>query len=110
MSLAIRWSQATTPRARLYTVLRQVIISSRTQPCRQYTTPSPIVRKPPLYGQPLAKTHAHLIAPGELTPGIPKIEYEERRKKLMDNLPQGSLVVCQLSMSAGVREGFIMDF
>ncbi|KIJ32357.1 hypothetical protein M422DRAFT_213900 [Sphaerobolus stellatus SS14] len=47
-----------------------------------------------MYGQPLAKTHSHLMAPHDLTPGIPRSEYEERREKLMESLPEGSLVVC----------------
>ena len=36
----------------------------------------------------------------ELTPGIPASEYERRRRKLMDGLPDGSLVV---SVSAQVK-------
>lgn len=91
MSLATRSLQAISG-SHLHTALRQVISSRKS--CRQYITASPTVTKPPIYGQPLAKTHAHLIAPEELTPGIPKVEYEERRKNLMDSLPQGSLVVC----------------
>ncbi|KAF8516631.1 peptidase M24 [Gautieria morchelliformis] len=67
--------------------------------CRHYATPvlssgTGRLRKPPIHGQPLAETHAHLIAPHDLTPGIPKAEYEERRTRLMENLPDGSLVVC----------------
>jgi len=34
------------------------------------------------------------MAPDELTPGILKSEYEERREKLMQSLPEGSLMVC----------------
>ncbi|BGP23779.1 aminopeptidase [Rhodotorula toruloides] len=45
------------------------------------------------YGQPLPSTHPHLLAPGELTPGIAATEYEERRRKLMDKLDEGAVVV-----------------
>lgn len=107
MSLATRSLQAISG-IHLHTVLRQVI-SSR-QPCRQYITASPTVTKPPMYGQPLAKTHAHLIAPEELTPGIPKVEYEERRKNLMDSLPQGSLVVCQSERNVKTTEDLTLVF
>ncbi|KAF8508671.1 peptidase M24 [Hysterangium stoloniferum] len=69
-------------------------ITNISLPCRQYATDSRLLKKPPIYGQPLASTHAHLIAPNELTPGIPKSEYEHRRSQLMDNLPDDSLVVC----------------
>ncbi|UZJ55987.1 hypothetical protein CBS101457_005307 [Exobasidium rhododendri] len=68
------------------------------------------------YGQPLPSTHPHLfplrhsllagadvehfdahgnrnVAYDELTPGIPSNEYEDRRKKLMERLPEKSVVV-----------------
>lgn len=68
-------------------------------------------------GQPLPTTHPHLfpqrypllagadiirtdshghspIAQDELTPGIPSFEFEDRRKRLMDRLPEGSVVIC----------------
>lgn len=65
--------------------------------CRRYAAPASFgtgtLIKPPIHGQPLAKTHPHLIAPHELTPGIPTTEYEDRRTRLMDSLPEGSLVV-----------------
>ncbi|TBU27708.1 peptidase M24, structural domain-containing protein [Dichomitus squalens] len=50
--------------------------------------------KPTIYGQPLAPSHAHLIRSEETTPGIPQKDYDIRRRKLMENLPEGSLVVC----------------
>lgn len=34
------------------------------------------------------------VAHDELTPGIPASEFEERRKRLMDRLPENSVVVC----------------
>ncbi|KAF8604460.1 peptidase M24 [Ceratobasidium sp. AG-I] len=46
------------------------------------------------FGQPLHSSHPHLIAPGELTPGIQETEYAQRRKELMDLLPAGGLVIC----------------
>ncbi|CEQ40630.1 SPOSA6832_02273 [Sporobolomyces salmonicolor] len=45
------------------------------------------------YGQPLPSTHPHLLAPGELTPGISADEYEARRRALMDSLDDGSTVI-----------------
>lgn len=50
--------------------------------------------KPPVMGQPLRKTHSHLVREGELTPGITAEEYEDRRRRLMDSLPAGAVVVC----------------
>ncbi|QRV72259.1 Metallopeptidase family M24 [Ceratobasidium sp. AG-Ba] len=45
------------------------------------------------FGQPLSVSHPHLVAPGELTPGVQATEYVERRRKLMESLPGGSAVV-----------------
>ncbi|KAI0751632.1 peptidase M24, structural domain-containing protein [Daedaleopsis nitida] len=50
--------------------------------------------KPTVYGQPLAPSHGHLIGTKETTPGIPQKEYDRRRRKLMESLPDDSLVVC----------------
>ncbi|KDN49909.1 hypothetical protein K437DRAFT_255161 [Tilletiaria anomala UBC 951] len=70
------------------------------------------------YGQPLPFSHPHLfpkrlslsagadvdpvggVAVEDLTPGIPSSEYAERRQKLMDALPEGSVVV---AMSGRVK-------
>ncbi|KAJ3977405.1 peptidase M24 [Lentinula raphanica] len=49
--------------------------------------------KPSIYGQPLFASHPHLIKPEELTPGIKAQEYEDRRRNLMDRLPDNSVVV-----------------
>ncbi|KAK6082983.1 metallopeptidase family M24 [Seiridium cupressi] len=46
-----------------------------------------------LFGQPVHETHPHLLAPGELTPGITAQEYHERRSKLLAALPAGSAVL-----------------
>ncbi|KAJ5066938.1 xaa-pro aminopeptidase 3 [Anaeramoeba ignava] len=40
--------------------------------------------------QPRPETHPHLIKKGELTPGITFDEYQQRRKKLMENIPSDS--------------------
>ncbi|KAH9442500.1 hypothetical protein Pst134EB_028751 [Puccinia striiformis f. sp. tritici] len=45
------------------------------------------------FGQPLPITHPHLLGPDELTIGIPRIEYAQRRAKLMQSLPDGSAVI-----------------
>ncbi len=63
-------------------------------PIPQPTFPGVTNPKPPATGQPLARSHAHLVRPGELTPGITAAEYEDRRRRLMDSLPAGSVVVC----------------
>lgn len=47
----------------------------------------------PGFGQPLPSTHPHLLAPGEITQGISADEYESRRKRLMDGLEDGAVVV-----------------
>ncbi|KAI9347695.1 peptidase M24, structural domain-containing protein [Obelidium mucronatum] len=44
-------------------------------------------------GQPASHTHPHLIAPGDVTPGISSIEYELRRAKFADSLPEGSIAI-----------------
>ncbi|GAA5986729.1 hypothetical protein JCM10908_000873 [Rhodotorula pacifica] len=45
------------------------------------------------YGQPLPSTHPHLLQPGELTPFISANEYHERRRKLVDSLEDGAIVI-----------------
>ncbi|KAL1306073.1 hypothetical protein AAFC00_004196 [Neodothiora populina] len=45
------------------------------------------------FGQPLHETHPHLIAPGELTPGITALEYHHRRANLAKALPRNSIAV-----------------
>ncbi|KAF8169506.1 peptidase M24, structural domain-containing protein [Pholiota molesta] len=64
-----------------------------------------IVTKPSEYGQPTLLSHPHLIRDNDLTPGIPASEYEERRRKLMDMLPEKSVVI---SAAASVK--FIYKF
>ncbi|RKP35567.1 peptidase M24, structural domain-containing protein [Dimargaris cristalligena] len=44
-------------------------------------------------GQPIPASHPHLIAPGEVTPGISYTEYEARRRQLLDRLPDNSLAL-----------------
>ncbi|KAI0870921.1 peptidase M24, structural domain-containing protein [Hypoxylon argillaceum] len=46
-----------------------------------------------LFGQPVHETHPHLLAPGELTPGITAQEYHERRAALCALLPANSAAV-----------------
>lgn len=45
------------------------------------------------YGQPLPSTHPHLLQPGELTPFVSADEYHQRRKRLVDSLEDGAIVV-----------------
>lgn len=71
--------------------------------CRQRTTPR---SSPPAnrgyatisaselqFGQPVHETHPHLLAPGELTPGITAQEYADRRSRLASLLPADSVVI-----------------
>lgn len=44
-------------------------------------------------GQPTAKSHPQLVGAGEITPGITEQEYAARRKKLLELLPEKSLVI-----------------
>lgn len=44
-------------------------------------------------GQPIFETRPHLIKAGDLTPGISAVEYYQRRLKLAEKLPKGSLAV-----------------
>ncbi|KAH9950142.1 peptidase M24 [Amylocystis lapponica] len=70
--------------------------SLSTRRARKYATKAFL--KPPLkpspFGQPLYSSHPHLIKEAEITPGINAVEYERRRRALMDSLPEHSLVVC----------------
>ncbi|KAF9004696.1 peptidase M24 [Cyathus striatus] len=59
-----------------------------------------ISSKPSNYGQPLLQSHPHLFSRNDLTPGVPVEDYEQRRKNLMDSLPDRSLVV---SVSAPIK-------
>lgn len=45
-----------------------------------------------LFGQPVHETHPHLLAAGELTPGITAVEFHERRAALCRSLPRDSAV------------------
>jgi intermediate cleaving peptidase 55 len=51
-------------------------------------------------GQATPWTHPHLLQPNEVTPGINRTEYAQRRSRLMQDLPDGSIVVIG---SYGVR-------
>ncbi|KAM6495511.1 peptidase M24 [Amanita muscaria] len=64
-----------------------------------FATEAPVV-KPSRYGQPVFQSHPHLVLPNELTPGIPAEDYESRRRKLMDMLPDSSVAI---SVAAPVK-------
>jgi hypothetical protein len=61
---------------------------------RQFRKYSTHPSKPPKQGQPLHSSHPHLVGSKHLTPGIPASEYEDRRKKLMESLGDGAVVIC----------------
>nr|ATA62854.1 putative ATICP55 [Microbiota decussata] len=44
-------------------------------------------------GQPTAETHPQVVAAGEITPGITEQEFIRRRKKLLELLPEKSLII-----------------
>ncbi|XP_039127335.1 intermediate cleaving peptidase 55, mitochondrial [Dioscorea cayenensis subsp. rotundata] len=44
-------------------------------------------------GQPTSVSHPHLLAEGEITPGITSDEYISRRKRLLELLPEKSLAI-----------------
>ncbi|KAF5390508.1 hypothetical protein D9757_005207 [Collybiopsis confluens] len=61
---------------------------------RSYATEAHnIAVKPSVYGQPLFKSHPHLTKPDEITPGITAEEYDNRRRRLINGLPDDSVVV-----------------
>ncbi|KAF5369724.1 hypothetical protein D9757_011995 [Collybiopsis confluens] len=61
---------------------------------RSYATEAHnIAVKPSVYGQPLFKSHPHLTKPDEITPGITTEEYDNRRRRLINGLPDDSVVV-----------------
>ena len=45
------------------------------------------------YGQPVHATHPHLIEAGCLTPGIQASEYADRRRRLLEDMPEGAVVI-----------------
>jgi intermediate cleaving peptidase 55 len=49
------------------------------------------------FGQPVHETHPHLLAPGELTPGISAQEYADRRTKLAAQLPDKAIAIVTAS-------------
>lgn len=52
------------------------------------------------YGQQTPVTHPHIMKQGEVTPGLTKEEFEQRRFNLMNSLPAGSTVI---SLAYGTR-------
>ncbi|XP_019091592.1 PREDICTED: probable Xaa-Pro aminopeptidase 3 [Camelina sativa] len=63
---------------------------SRTQVISRYAYSTQRVRD---IGQPTPASHPHLMAEGEITPGIRIDEYIGRRKKLVELLPENSLAI-----------------
>lgn len=44
-------------------------------------------------GQPTPETHPHLLAPGEISPGIAATEFKKRRQELLKLLPNNSMAL-----------------
>lgn len=55
---------------------------------------------PPRIAQPLPATHPHLMAEGEVTPGISAGEYSRRRQRLAEAMPAGSMALFPASARA----------
>jgi hypothetical protein len=53
------------------------------------------------FGQPLHETHPHLIAPGDLTPGISALEYHHRRAALASKLPKNGIASNEVKYRSG---------
>ncbi|GAA97879.1 uncharacterized protein L969DRAFT_96259 [Mixia osmundae IAM 14324] len=53
----------------------------------------PVSRVYPPIGQPTPSSHPQLFSEGELTPGVQAKEYEQRRQRLIDSLPDGSVCI-----------------
>ena len=99
------------PSARLALPLPPLLAAARPRPTRSPARSYASAACPPLahptrplapvqgsssskaYGQPLPSTHPHLLAPGQLTPGISATEYEQRRRNLVDRLEDEAVVV-----------------
>ncbi|KAG8883641.1 hypothetical protein FRB97_006130 [Tulasnella sp. 331] len=75
--------------------------------CRSYAVATAPAQKPAIFGQPTHLTHPHLIAPDEVTPGISKEEYRERRRRLMDAFESDDTVVVCLAGTMKYASGDI---
>ncbi|KAI1268020.1 peptidase M24, structural domain-containing protein [Xylariaceae sp. FL1019] len=62
-------------------------------PIRRKYYSTPVSASNLLFGQPVHETHPHILAPGELTPGITAQEYHSRRAALLSSLPANSAVI-----------------
>lgn len=85
-------------RAPSTTRLRPGSATFSTSSARSYANPLPIPLRSAAtpskgYGQPLPFSHPHLLKEGELSIGIQASEYEDRRRRLMDGLEPGAVVV-----------------
>lgn len=88
--LPLSRQQLDTPRIPALTPLYRPTSITRTAN-RSYATAA-VPASQLLFGQPVHETHPHLLAPGELTPGIAALEYHERRAALCHALPPNSAV------------------
>ncbi|KAI0829176.1 aminopeptidase-like protein [Hypoxylon sp. FL0890] len=84
---------STTPSSPRFLNQSSACIASRCNSrfARPYSTAIPASSL--LFGQPVHETHPHLLAAGELTPGITAQEYHERRAALCQSLPPNSAVL-----------------
>lgn len=77
---------------------RCMLAWQRLQSRQQHSQSPPCAPSKPLsldrpISQPTHYTHPHLLSAAEVTPGITRIEYVERRRKLANELPLNSLVI-----------------
>ncbi|KAI1478084.1 Creatinase/aminopeptidase [Daldinia eschscholtzii] len=73
------------------TSLKSTALRCRPRSVRTYSTA--VSASDLLFGQPVHETHPHILAPGELTPGITAQEYHDRRAALCHSLPPNSAVL-----------------
>lgn len=61
-------------------------------------------------GQPMFETRPHLIAKGEITPGISALEYYARRKRVLEDIPDGSAVIIPGNVKQFATESVFYEF
>ncbi|KAK5131225.1 hypothetical protein LTR08_001194 [Meristemomyces frigidus] len=79
----------------LFAASRPVLPTFRTRPAfvQQCVRRGVVSAAEVQFGQPVHETHPHLVAAGELTPGISALEYHHRRAALARKLPRNSVAV-----------------
>jgi intermediate cleaving peptidase 55 len=79
------------------TFVRASILPTRAGPRHGRAYSSGVSAAELTFGQPVHETHPHLLAPGELTPGITAQEYADRRTRLAAKLPDNGIAIVAAS-------------